>query len=74
MAGRSKNKSTKKNKRAPSEWNNFVKSVQKDNPDKSFKEVLVLASKLKKQGKMGKATTSKKAPAKKGKGKKTKSS
>ena len=33
-------------------WNIFVAKVGKENPGKSFKEVLKLASTLKKQGKM----------------------
>jgi|TARA_B100001093_G_C26646242_1_gene935429 hypothetical protein len=39
-----------KTKRKLSSWNLFVMDVKKKNPTKSFKEVLVLASKLKKQG------------------------
>ena len=33
-------------------WQLFVKKTYKENPGKSFKEVLKLASTLKKQGKM----------------------
>jgi hypothetical protein len=33
-------------------WNIFVAKVRKENPGKSFKEILKLASTLKKQGKM----------------------
>lgn len=40
-----------KTRRQLSSWNRFVMDVKQQNPDKSFKEVLVLASKLKKQGK-----------------------
>ena len=43
-----------KTRKQLSSWNRFVMDVKKQNPEKSFKEVLVLASKLKKQGqKMG---------------------
>ena len=35
-----------------SSWNLFVKKVYKENPGKSFKECLKIASTLKKQGKM----------------------
>ena len=41
-------------------WNIFVKKVSKENPSKSFKEVLKLASTLKKQGKMENNVTGKK--------------
>lgn len=41
-------------KRPLSDWNLFVKKVHKENPGATFKEVLTMASKLKKQGKMGK--------------------
>ena len=41
-------------KRPLTAWNIFVKKVHKENPGVSFKEVLMMASKLKKQGKMGK--------------------
>lgn len=41
-------------KRPLTAWNIFVKKVHKENPGVSFKEVLMIASKLKKQGKMGK--------------------
>lgn len=40
----------KKTQKKLSPWNLFVMEVKKQNPEKSFKEVLVLASKLKKQG------------------------
>ena len=44
----------KTRKRKLSSWNLFVMDVRKKNPGKSFKDILVLASKLKKQGaKMG---------------------
>ena len=42
-------------KRPLSAWNLFVKKVHGENPNATFKEVLTMASKLKKQGKMGKA-------------------
>lgn len=41
-------------KRKPSAWNVFVKKVSKENPGKSFKEVLKMASTLKKKGAMKK--------------------
>lgn len=37
-------------KRPLSEWNKFVMAVKKQNPDKMFKDVLVLAGQLKKKG------------------------
>jgi len=40
----------KKTQKKLSPWNLFVMEVKKQNPEKSFKEILVLASKLKKQG------------------------
>jgi hypothetical protein len=40
----------KKTQKKLSHWNLFVMEVKKQNPEKSFKEILVLASKLKKQG------------------------
>ena len=39
-------------KRKLSEWNLFVMDVKKNNPELQFKEVLKLASKLKKSGKI----------------------
>ena len=51
-----------------SSWNLFVMKVKNENPDKSFKEVLELASELKKQG----ADMPEKKPLKKKSGKKTK--
>ena len=39
-------------KRKLSSWNLFVKKVYKENPGKSFRECLKIASTLKKQGKM----------------------
>jgi hypothetical protein len=39
-----------KTKKKLTPWNLFVMEVKKKHPEKSFKEVLVLASKLKKQG------------------------
>ena len=58
-----------------SSWNLFVMKVKKENPDKSFKEVLELASKLKKQGaEMPSTKPLKRKAGKKAKtGKKTKS-
>ena len=41
-------------KRPLTAWNLFVKKVRKENPGKTFKEVLLLASSLKKKGHMGK--------------------
>jgi hypothetical protein len=43
----------KTRKRPLSEWNKFVMSVKKQNPKLTFKNVLKLASKLKKKGKNG---------------------
>ena len=40
----------KKTQKKLSPWNLFVMEVKKQNPEKTFKEVLVLASKLKKHG------------------------
>jgi hypothetical protein len=51
MAGR---KTLKGGKRKPSAWNVFVKKVGKENPGKSFKDVLKMASTLKKKGAMKK--------------------
>lgn len=51
MAG---NKTLKGGKRKLSAWNLFVKKVHKENPGKSFKEVLKMASTLKKKGAMKK--------------------
>ena len=42
----------KTRKRPLSDWNLFVKKVRSENPGKSFKEVLLLASSLKKKGQM----------------------
>jgi len=39
-------------KRPLSNWNLFVKKVKNDNPGKTFKEVLLMASALKKKGQM----------------------
>jgi hypothetical protein len=44
----------KTRKRPLSSWNLFVQKVRKENPGKTFKEVLIMASSLKKKGKMGK--------------------
>ena len=40
----------KTSKRPLSEWNKFVMEVKKQNPEKIFKDVLVLAGQLKKKG------------------------
>jgi hypothetical protein len=42
----------KTRKRPLSDWNLFVKKVKNENPGKTFKEVLLMASALKKKGKM----------------------
>lgn len=42
----------KTKKRPLSDWNLFVKKVKSENPTKTFKEVLLMASALKKKGKM----------------------
>jgi hypothetical protein len=47
-------KGGKTKKRALTPWNLFVKKVHKENPGKSFKEVLKMASALKKKGAMSK--------------------
>jgi len=54
MARKTKVVKTKKNKskRKLSTWNLFVMKIKKLNPNKSFKEVLKLASTEKKKGKM----------------------
>jgi len=59
MANKTQNNKTKKakqqgGKRKPSAWNVFVKKVSKENPGKSFKDVLKMASTLKKKGAMKK--------------------
>jgi hypothetical protein len=43
-------------KRPLSDWNILVKKVRAENPGKTFKEILLLASSLKKKGQMGKPT------------------
>lgn len=50
MAKRTSKRGTKK--RALTPWNLFVKKVHKENPGKPFKEILKLASTLKKKGQM----------------------
>ena len=45
-------KNKNKTKRKLSTWNLFVMKIKKLNPDKSFKDVLKLASSEKKKGKM----------------------
>ena len=73
-------KKRKTKKRKLSSWNLFVMDLKKKNPAKSFKEVLQMASKLKKKGlntvkfasnvgkktlnKIGKSVTGKKKPKK----------
>lgn len=57
----------KTRKRPLTSWNLFVQKVKKENPNKSFKECLILASSLKKKGKM---TTNMKATNMKATGKK----
>ncbi len=47
----------KTRKRPLTSWNLFVQKVKKDNPSKSFKEVLMMASSLKKKGKMSNMNT-----------------
>jgi hypothetical protein len=42
----------KTRKRPLSSWNLFVKKVKNDNPGKTFKEVLMMASAMKKKGQM----------------------
>ena len=45
-------KNKNKTKRKLSSWNLFVMKIKKLNPDKSFKDVLKIASSEKKKGKM----------------------
>jgi hypothetical protein len=62
-------------KRPLTAWNIFVKKVRTENPGKTFKEVLLLASSLKKKGQMGKPNmvkTNMGKTIKMGKGKKKK--
>lgn len=47
-----KRKTKKHGKKKLSSWNLFVMKVKKANPSKSFKEVLKMASTMKKKGKM----------------------
>ena len=73
-------KKKNKTKRKLSSWNLFVMDLKKQNPAKSFKEVLKMASKLKKKGlntvkfasKVGKNTLTKLGKAVTGKKKKSK--
>tara|TARA_Y100000816_G_C26057664_1_gene555131 strand:- start:1157 stop:1417 length:261 start_codon:yes stop_codon:yes gene_type:complete len=44
------NKRTQKKTRKPSAWNLFTMKLRKEHPEKSFSDILKLASKLKKQG------------------------
>jgi hypothetical protein len=55
----------KTRKRPLTAWNLFVQKVKKENPSKSFKEVLMMASSLKKKGKMSNMNATMKAPRKK---------
>ena len=50
----------KTKKRPLSDWNLFVKKVKQENPNKTFKEVLLMASALKKKGQMTNKTRGKK--------------
>ena len=58
----------KTRKRPLTAWNIFVQKVKKENPSKSFKEVLLMASSLKKKGQMN--MTNKMATGKRMTGKK----
>ena len=58
----------KTRKRPLTAWNIFVKKVRTENPGKTFKEVLLMASSLKKKGQMNTSGKMNKA-GKKGKGK-----
>jgi hypothetical protein len=58
----------KTRKRPLTAWNLFVQKVKKENPSKSFKEVLLMASSLKKKGQMN--MTNKMATGKRMTGKK----
>ena len=55
-----KMKKGKTKKRPLSDWNLFVKKVKQENPNKTFKEVLLMASALKKKGQMTNKTRGKK--------------
>ena len=61
-------KSTRK--RPLTAWNIFVQKVKKENPSKSFKEVLLMASSLKKKGQMNMNVSGKKVSGKRATGKK----
>ncbi len=58
--GKMMNKKGKTKKRPLSDWNLFVKKVKQENPNKTFKEVLLMASALKKKGQMTNKTRDKK--------------
>jgi hypothetical protein len=58
--GKMMNKKGKTKKRPLSDWNLFVKKVKQENPNKTFKEVLLMASALKKKGQMTNKTRGKK--------------
>ena len=60
----------KTRKRPLTAWNLFVQKVKKENPSKSFKEVLLMASSLKKKGQMNMNMTNKKVTGKRMTGKK----
>lgn len=47
-----KRKTKRNGKRKLSSWNLFVMKIKKANPSKSFKEVLKMASTMKKKGQM----------------------
>ena len=55
-----KMKKGKTKKRPLSDWNLYVKKVKQENPNKTFKEVLLMASALKKKGQMTNKTRGKK--------------
>ena len=60
MENMNKMKKSKTKKRPLSDWNLFVKKVKQENPNKTFKEVLLMASALKKKGQMTNKTRGKK--------------
>jgi hypothetical protein len=60
----------KTRKRPLTAWNIFVQKVKKENPSKSFKEVLLMASSLKKKGQMNMNVSGKKVSGKRATGKK----
>ena len=60
MENMNKMKKGKTKKRPLSDWNLFVKKVKQENPNKTFKEVLLMAYALKKKGQMTNKTRGKK--------------